>query len=229
MLRRLSATPESIHAYRLRCAWVVWGIVVAVVGVRTVIWLRSNNCVQTYFEAGRNWYDGEELYQRLNDTCRYSPTVHAALVPFSFIPERLGSVLWRLLGAAVFIAGLAYWLRAVCSEKLSGTEQAAIILLALPLSIGSFNNGQSNVFMMGGILLGIAAAARDRWWLAGAGITLACLLKLYPLSLGMLLMLAMPIGFAYDSASCWLWEWGCRSSCKILPMSLASIRAGCST
>ena len=50
--------------------------------------------------------------------------------------------------------------------------------------------------MMGGILLGIAAAARDRWWLAGAGITLACLLKLYPLSLGMLLMLAMPIGFA---------------------------------
>ena len=102
MLRRLSATPESIHAYRLRCAWVVWGIVVAVVGVRTVIWLRSNNCVQTYFEAGRNWYDGEELYQRLNDTCRYSPTVHAALVPFSFIPERLGSVLWRLLGSSGF-------------------------------------------------------------------------------------------------------------------------------
>ena len=161
-----------------------------VVLLRSSISLKRNNCVQTYLEAGQCWYDGEDLYQRVYDTCRYSPSIHVLLVPFALLEEHVASAIWRISAALLLFVGLLWWGRTLVPGAKNVTGQ--FMLAALPLCIGCLNNGQANVAVVGGIMIGAAAAARSRWWLSAAGIGLATAFKIYPLSLGILLALVCP-------------------------------------
>ncbi len=196
---RLKNTP--LHANKqwrlsLPAAWLVWSIVIAAILTRGVLWPHRNNCFPTHYRpAGLNWLAGIDLYQVTADTCRYSPLIHALLVPFSIAPDLLGSALWRVTEIACFVAALAWWLRAVCPAKLNATERAWILVLAIPLAIGSLNNAQSNVFVIASLLAGIAAVGEGRWNLAAAAIAFASLFKIYPAALGLLLTALYPRKF----------------------------------
>jgi hypothetical protein len=67
-----------------------------------------------------------------------------------------------------------------------------LFLLVLPLAIGNLHNGQANPLVLGLVLATAAAAAEQRWNLAGACTALACLLKVYPIAVGLLLMVLYP-------------------------------------
>jgi hypothetical protein len=69
------------------------------------------------------------------------------------------------------------------------------MLLALPLSIGSLNNGQANAHVAGLMLWGSLLASRGRWALAAFSIAAAALFKGYPIALGGLLALLAPLRF----------------------------------
>lgn len=187
------------EAARRRMVWGLWIILVAVVAVRSTVKLKSNNCVQTYFEAGRYWLHSHNLYEFANDTCRYSPAIHVMLVPFSLPAERWGSLAWRLFSAALFIPALAWWGRSFYRHN--GKVPWLFMLAAFPLAIGSFNNGQANVPMMSGLLVGAAATANRRWWWAAAGICFAAAFKIYPVSMGMLFILLCPLAFSWRLAA----------------------------
>jgi hypothetical protein len=64
------------------------------------------------------------------------------------------------------------------------------------------NNGQANPLVLGLLLATSAAAANDRWSLAGATVVLAAFIKVYPLALGLLLVAAFPRRFLG-----WLLTW----------------------
>jgi hypothetical protein len=180
-------------AKRLRLAWAVWLAVIALVVGRGLIWPHKNNCFREHYRpAGLNWFEGNDLYQQQAGTCRYSPFVHAALVPFSLLPERIGAAIWRLVEAAALLSALAWWLRAVCPPTLTDTQRAWLLLLALPLAVGSLNNGQSNVLMTAGILAGTAALAERRWTFAAVALAFACLFKIYPVALALLMIVIYP-------------------------------------
>jgi len=68
-------------------------------------------------------------------------------------------------------------------------------LLAVPLSIGCFNNGQSNVILIALLLASTAAVQAGRWNLAAGCVALATLFKVYPIVLGLLLALVFPRKF----------------------------------
>lgn len=192
--------PESATACRQRWHWrfacLIWVCTLLVILVRAGLRPDKNNCfVDHYRPAGLNWLHGADLYQVQADTCRYSPIVHAMLVPFSLPSERWGTLLWRLVSNAAFVAALLWWLRAVCPVSLTQSQRAAVLLLALPLSIGSLNNGQANVLMMAGILAGMAAIAEKRWNFAAIAFALACFLKLYPIALALLVIVLYPRQF----------------------------------
>lgn len=169
---------------------------------RGLIWPHKNNCFAEHYQpAGVNWFAGHELYQTAADTCRYSPLVHAFLVPFSILPEPWGMMLWRLFEGLSFIAAMHWWLRAVCPESWTGGQRAWVLVLAIPLAIGSLNNGQSNVFMMAGILAGVAAVSERRWNLGAVMLASACFLKIYPIAMAMLLIAMFPRQFAWRLAA----------------------------
>jgi len=170
-------------------------MVAGVILVRGLIAPGSHSTYSCFVSGGQDWLAGSELYQKPGTTCRYSPLFHVFMVPFWQMPERLGSTLWRLLNWGVFLGGLALWLKTFLPADLTPNKRALLFLLILPLSIGSLNNAQANPLILGLMLLGVSAAARDRWSLAGACLVAAILIKLYPLALALLLIFLYPRRF----------------------------------
>jgi hypothetical protein len=169
------------------------GLIVA----RVAIWPQRNNCfVEHYRPAGLNWLHGAPLYAAQADTCRYSPMMHALLAPFSLFSDRWGSAIWRVLLGATFLGAILYWVRAACPNMRTDPRWSFVVLCAVPLSIGSLNNGQANVPMTAAILIGAAAICQKRWNLAAAALALACLIKVYPIALVLLLIVVCSRQFA---------------------------------
>jgi hypothetical protein len=108
----------------------------------------------------------------------------------------MGGVLWRLVNGSVYLAALAWWCRAVVPQKVTRTQRALLFLLVLPLSVGSLHNGQSNALVLGLLLVAVAGVAEECWNLAAFCAALACLFKLYPIAVGLLLAVLYPRRFA---------------------------------
>jgi hypothetical protein len=180
-----------------RDRWIVaiaifWIAVLNTMLVRSAIWPRVHSLYPTYAAAGEDWYHGRSTYFHDEhvpwiDQYRYSPIVSASFVPYIVVPERLGNIVWRLVNAAVFFGGVWWWLRRGVPVVLSPRQIAWVFLLLMPLSVESLNNGQPNPMLIGLMLMCVTAAAGQRWWLSAATCTLAVVLKLYPVSLALLL------------------------------------------
>ncbi len=188
-------SPDKPHSLE-RTAHLLWRILIGVIIARGLIWPHRNNCfLEHYRPAGLNWLWSRDLYEATADTCRYSPLIHALLVPFSALPERIGSTLWRLAECFSVYWALLWWLRTLCPPFSSARTRGLILLAALPIAIGSLNNGQSNGFMIAGMLWGVAAASEERWLLAAFSVAFATSFKIYPVALALLLMLHAPRAF----------------------------------
>ncbi len=125
---------------------------------------------------------------------RYSPLVSVLLVPFGLLPDDLGGVLWRLVNYVCFLGAFAWFVREVLRDAESwGTKGiAALWFLLVPLSVSSMNNGQANVLLMALILAAGTAAVQQRWNLTALLLAGACFLKIYPLAIAMLMLVAFP-------------------------------------
>jgi hypothetical protein len=183
-----------------RWAVLVWSVLLLALGARAALQPRQRSLYPTWTTAGGDWLAGADLYRsRFDpplDQFRYSPPVAALLAPWHLLPEHLGAVLWRLLNAGVFLGGFAWWLKAAAPAPVTARQRGVLFLLLVPLALGSLNNAQPNPLLIGLLLAGLAAAARRRWFGAGCCIALATAFKVYPLALGLLLLLVYPRRFA---------------------------------
>jgi hypothetical protein len=184
----------------MRLAVAVWTVVVVVVCVRGIVQPNAHSLYPTYERAGAEWLTRGVVYhdrwQAPFDQYRYSPLVTAFLSPLSLLPMWLGSVLWRLLNAGVFLGSFAWWLRVAAPASLSGRHKAILFMLIAPLALGSLNNGQPNPLVIGLLLVAVAAIAQERWTLSALFTGLSCALKMYPLAVGLLLAVVFPRRFA---------------------------------
>lgn len=148
----------------------------------------SGTVVPIYLKAGERWLAGENIYAAYwpLDIYRNPPGVAAFFAPWSVLPPKAAGILWRLFGAAVFLAGLAALVRRR-SEPLG-----AFALVAAFLIIPSFNNGQVNVLIVGCLLLALANVERDRFVRAAAWVAFASFFKVYPLAVGLLFCAVKP-------------------------------------
>jgi hypothetical protein len=147
-----------------------------------------------YAEAGRHWVAGSVLYPQEDgwDTFPYSPLIAALLAPYGMLPAAVGNMLWRLTLGATFLAALGRWSRVALPGLLTARQRAALFLLVLPFAAATVLDGQAGGLVAASMLLAVAAAAEDRWRLAAAFAAMACLLKLYPVALLLLLCAAYP-------------------------------------
>jgi hypothetical protein len=194
-------TPDGLHRTGRRISWVqvavtVWAVLLAVVAIRTVAQPNSHDCWKPFYEpAGRNWLHGVDLYQDTFATCRYSPLVNALFAPLSVARGTFGGLLWRAINAATFLGGLFWWLRVFAPPTWTRTHWAWTFLLVTPLAASTINAGQANPLLTGLLLAGTAAAGRERWNLAAGFVAGACLLKIYPIALALLLIVSFPRRF----------------------------------
>jgi len=174
----------------------VWLAILTAITVRG--WLSPAHSVYpVYVRAARDWVAGSDLYLDRGSPYRYSPLVAVLFVPLSFLGNPLGGTLWRLINYATYLGGLAWFTHAVLPDSFSRRERSLLFLLIIPLSHGSLNNAQSNALVLGLLLCALATAARERFYLSGAAIALACLFKVYPIALGLLLLLHYRRRLAY--------------------------------
>jgi hypothetical protein len=178
----------------INVAILLWAITYLVLCGRTlVLKVDLHSVFPVFTSAARNWLSGRDLYVRGRaEDFRYSPAVAAFFVPFEILPLKIGEFLWRSLNFAALVGGLLYCCRIGLPRKLTPNQQAAVFLLALPMSVGSLNNAQSNPLVMGLMLIAVAAVIDRRWTLCAITITIATLFKLYPVSVGLLLVLLYP-------------------------------------
>jgi hypothetical protein len=158
---------------------------------------RSHSTYLTFANAARHWSTGQDIYSQFDgkgffDDFRYSPTVAAFLVPLSLLPDRVGSFCWRLLNLALMCGAFWWWIRCTLPQPLSRTQQGLMFLLLLPLSVGNIFIAQSNPLVLGLVLAALAGVSRQRWNLASGCLALACLFKVYPIAIGLLLVALYP-------------------------------------
>jgi hypothetical protein len=154
---------------------------------------RPHTVYGIYARASHAWWAGEDMYvTKGTDFYRYSPLFAIALSPIAKLSDGFGNALWRMVNGAVFAAGLLVWARRCLPGERSTGQMAALFLLVLPTSLHSMYIAQANLFMLGACLLGLAAAADERWLSAASWLAAATLIKGYPLALVLLLIVLLP-------------------------------------
>jgi hypothetical protein len=169
----------------------LWVAVLLGICIRVGLFPHSHDVFQTYVDAGGKWATAKPLYSYTRGFV-YSPLVAAFFALFSWLPISVGSVLWRLLDAGVFVGAIFWWLKAEINSGITKSTYWLVFLLILPLALGNFNNGQVNPMIIGLLMVAILAAREERWTLSAVAVGLSAYLKIYPLSVGLLLVLLYP-------------------------------------
>jgi glycosyl transferase family 87 len=169
----------------------LWSAVLLGICIRIGLVSRDHDVFATYADAGRKWINSQPLYTYTRGFV-YSPLIAALFAPFSWLPLWLGGILWRLLTSSVFLAAIFLWLKQALHTSVPQSRYWLVFLLVLPLSLGNFNNGQVNPLITGLLMVGIVAGHRRQWIFCALCLALTAYLKIYPLSVGLLLVLLYP-------------------------------------
>jgi len=187
-----------------RWAILIWSIVIGVGLGQAIVAPGSHSVFPIMVDAGGKWLAGRNLYSHFEradgmDLYRYSPVVAMLLSPASLVSPRISESLWRIANGGLLIMALIIWFRVALGHTRPWQRGLMMVLIA-PLAASSVHNGQSNPLVLAGMLLAMAAAVRERFNLAAVCITVSFLFKIYPLALGLLLVLVYPRKFAWRLA-----------------------------
>ena len=87
---------------------------------------------------------------------------------------------------------LALWFNARTLFDFSRNQFACLLLLILPLTLSSLNNGQANIVIIALFLVATGAASRSRWFTCAFCASFAVYWKIYPIAFALLLTLIFP-------------------------------------
>jgi hypothetical protein len=142
-------------------------------------------------EAARNIVQGVNPYapNPQLDFFKYSPLAGLLMLPFSILPDALGTFLLLLLQAGLFIWGLTRWARSAGYPLASSITMQWLAFFsvffdtALAIQVGQWNVG---IFAL--MLLGAAQYAEGKYTRSGLVLSLGTNLKLFPFTLGLCLL-----------------------------------------
>jgi hypothetical protein len=184
--------------FSVRLAWTLWLVLVAAVGIRVAVSKpTSQTVVPIYLAAGERWLRGESLYAPAQtlDVYRNPPAIAAGFAALTPLPEKIAGLLVRGASVALFLTGLMRVRRAILPDW-SASRVGWLFALALVPAVPSVNNGQLNLLIAALALHGVAAAATGRWSASAGWLGLAVWVKVYPVALGLLVVLVAPRTFA---------------------------------
>ena len=167
-------------------AWTFLGLVFAGISLYLILNPSRTGVVPPYRGSSVHWWATEGLYELGTHGFLYLPAFAVLFTPFNHIqPPSLGEIIWRLLGFSVFGYGL--WKLANLSNlpqeqrTLRIPAFAVMVLLAVPASLASLSNGQTNLLLSAVVMLAALALRNEKWDLAGFLLASAIVLK--PISL----------------------------------------------
>jgi hypothetical protein len=172
-------------------ALLMWSLSVAIICLRIYQYPGSHSVFTAYREAGEAWIHQGQIYGTPGKSpFLYSPLIAAVYSPFALISENVSEVIWRLLiGIALPVA---LWFNARTLFDFSKQMFACLLLVTLPLTLSSLNNGQANVVIMVLFLVAAGAASRSHWFTCAFCASFAVYWKIYPIAFALLLTVIFP-------------------------------------
>lgn len=169
----------------------LWLLTFLIIGTHSLVNPTKNTVFPTYREAGTKWLKGDKIYKN-NRKFVYSPLGAAFFAPFAAIPLPAANIAWRLLTTGVYVGAIVWWLRAGLHRGITRHLDQWVFLLLLPLSLGNIHNAQINPLIIGLLMVAILACREGLWTLSALAIGLATYFKIYPLAVGLLLLILYP-------------------------------------
>ena len=158
---------------------------------------RATNTAR-FLRAGEAWIAGDDLYRYTeNKGFVYSPLAAVLYAATTYLPTVGANILWIAVNFGLMLWGLLEILRSGPFRTIPARYHGLVFLLVFPLSLGNLDSAQPNPIVIGFVMLGVACAAQARWMLAAAAVAGAVFWKVYPLAVGMLLVLCAPIQFSW--------------------------------
>ncbi len=166
-------------------AWSILASVFLGMSVYLILNPTRTGVVPNYRLASTNWWAGLPIYVGGTHGFLYFPQFIVAFTPFNNLrPEILGEIVWRAFGFGLFT--LALRLLSVSSLQFGASLPASrlppfaflsLVLLAVPASLASLNNGQTNLPLSACLVLAALALCGEKWNLAAILLSLAIVLK----------------------------------------------------
>ena len=171
-------------------AWSILGVVFAGMALYLILNPTRTGVVPNYRFASTHWWISESMYPGGTHGFLYLPQFAVLFTPFNLIqPPVLGEILWRAMGfglLAFALLRLAQIVSPATNDSQSPSSRRGIaffllVLLAVPASLASINNGQTNLSLSACLVLTFLAIRDQKWATASAILTLCLVLK--PLAL----------------------------------------------
>src|SRR4051794_10806768 len=118
---------------------------------------------------------GGDLYVHWLDFYKYSPTFALLFLPFASMPAWLAAVVWGALNFGVAFAGVD----AVTPDP---AKKRTVLVVALAGVLLATDGDQSNLLVVGHMLLAFAALEKKRLVLFAVLVALATHVKLFPIA-----------------------------------------------
>lgn len=182
------------NARWLKLAWMVYLGFGAALAVKCAVEPNKHSVWPCFEQACHNWWDQRRMYDAADTPpgsrtgYRYSPTFAVLLSPLAVLPRPLGGAGWCLLNLGALYLSLRALRRSVLPGCWSPPREALFLLLALAGSARGLWAAQSNALVFALAALGAVWIARQRWWAAAFSLAGAVFIKLWPISLALLLM-----------------------------------------
>ena len=171
-----------------RLNFLAWSILASVflgISIYLILNPEKNGVVPAYRFAASHWWMGESMYPGGTHGFLYAPPFAVLFSPIHFLrPEILGEILWRAFGFGLFALALRYL--SACSLqpaaslpgfRFSNSAFLLIVLLAVPASLASLSNGQTNLSLSACLVLSVLALRDRKWNLVALLLTLSLILK----------------------------------------------------
>jgi len=171
-------------------AWSILGLVFTGMAIYLILNPTRTGVVPNYRFAATNWWISKSMYPGGTHGFLYLPQFAVFFTAFNLIqPPVLGEILWRAMGFGLFafaLLRLAQIVSPTTHDSRSPSSQHALaffllVLLAVPASLASINNGQTNLPLSACFVLTFLAIRDGKWATAAALLTLCLVLK--PLAL----------------------------------------------
>jgi len=165
-----------------RLGWALLGAVFAGMSLYLMLNPTRTGVVPNYRFASTHWWMGQSMYPGGTHGFLYVPQFAVLFSLIDWIqPSVLGEIVWRALGFGMF--AWALWkLGNLFSHPqgrlgINAPTFAYLVLLAVPASLASLNNGQTNLPLSAVLILLCLALREERWNLGAALLTIALILK----------------------------------------------------
>jgi len=167
-------------------AWSILGLVFAGMAIYLILNPTRTGVVPNYRFAATNWWISKSMYPGGTHGFLYLPQFAVLFTPFNLIqPPVLGEILWRAMGFGLFalaLLRLAQIVSPTTHDSRSPSSQRGLaffllVLLAVPASLASINNGQTNLPLSACFTLAFLTIRERKWATAAVLLTLCLVLK----------------------------------------------------